>query len=47
MTEWKPIAFRQGGGPKMRRKDDVKHDLNFVKIYHIYHWEKLAKVRNE
>ena len=47
MTEWKTIGFRQRGGPKMRREDDVKRDLNIVKIYHIHLWEKLAKIRNE
>jgi hypothetical protein len=47
MTEWKPIAFRQRGGPKMRREDDVKRDLKVAKIYLICHWEKLAEVRGE
>jgi len=31
----------------MRRGDDVKRDLNVVKIYDIYHWENLAIVTNE
>jgi hypothetical protein len=47
MMERKPIAFRQRGGPKMMREYDVKRDLKVEKICHIYHWEKLAKVRNE
>jgi hypothetical protein len=31
----------------MMREDSVKRDIKVVKIYHICHWEQLAKVRNE
>ena len=43
MRERTPTAFRQRGGPKMGREDDVKRDLRVVKIYHMYHWGKLEK----
>ena len=44
MTEWKPITFRRREGPKMRKQDDVKHDLKVVRTYH---WKKQAKTRKE
>jgi hypothetical protein len=44
MMEWKPITFRPREGPKMRKQDDVKHDLKVVRTYH---WEKQAKTRKE
>jgi hypothetical protein len=45
MTGRKPTAFRRrgGGGPKMRREDDVKRDLRVVKICRICQWEKVEK----
>ena len=44
ITGWKSIAFRQTGRPKMRWKDDVKHNLKVMKIYH---WKKQDKSSNE
>jgi hypothetical protein len=34
ITEWKPIAFRPRGRPKIKWEDDVKKDLKVMKSYH-------------
>jgi hypothetical protein len=31
--EWKPMAIRSLGRPQTRWKNDVKNDLNTIKIY--------------
>jgi hypothetical protein len=44
ITEWKPIAVRPRGRPKLKWEDDVKQ---VSKVMKIYLWEKQAKSRNE
>jgi hypothetical protein len=44
IIEWKPIALRPKGRPKMKWEGDVKHNL---KVTEIYHWKKHATNRNE
>jgi hypothetical protein len=34
ITEWKSIAFRPRGRPKIVWKDELKQDLKVTKIYH-------------
>lgn len=43
ITEWNPIAFIPRERREMRRKCDVKHDLEFMKICQ---WKKRAKIAN-
>ena len=38
-TEWKPIAVRRIGRPRLRWDDDVKADMGKMKIQH---WSKMA-----
>jgi hypothetical protein len=42
--EWKHKAFRSRGRLKMKREDDVKHDL---KVMEVWLWKKQAEIRNE
>jgi hypothetical protein len=42
--EWKPMATRSLGRPQTRWKNDVKNDLNTMKIYN---WKDCIKDRNK
>jgi hypothetical protein len=39
ISEWKPLASRWTGRPRIRRLDDVCNDL---KVMNINNWKKLA-----
>ena len=42
MYEWKPTAIRSLGRPQNRWENDVKNDLNIIKIYN---WKDCIKDR--
>jgi hypothetical protein len=44
ITNWKPIAPRHVGRPKLRWKEDVRNDLKAMKVEN---WKKLAQDRNK
>jgi hypothetical protein len=41
---WKPIAPRHSGRPKLRWAEDVRNDLNVMKVQN---WKKLSQDRNK
>jgi hypothetical protein len=44
ITNWKPIAPRHIGRPKLRWEEDVRKDLKAMKVQN---WKKLAQDRNK
>jgi hypothetical protein len=44
ITDWKPIAPRHIGIPKLRWEEDVRNDLKAMKVQD---WKKLAQNRNK
>jgi hypothetical protein len=43
-VNWKPIARRHIGRPKLRWKENVRNDLKVMKVQN---WKKLAQDRNK
>ena len=43
-TEWKSVAFKQRGRPKIKKEEQVKRES---KVTTICHWKMQAKSRNE
>jgi hypothetical protein len=41
---WKPIAPRHIGRPKLRWEEDIRNDLKAMKVQN---WKKLAQDRNK
>jgi hypothetical protein len=44
ITDWKPIAPRHIGRPKLRWEEDIRNDLKAIKVQN---WKKLTQDRNK